>query len=301
MRIDSALYAGYRIPPYYDSLIGKLIVHGKTRNECLMRLRRALDEFVIDGIETTIPLFQRLLAGTRHHRRRLRYPLAGEVSRPNDLAPMTTITPQMLLTAYAAGIFPMAESAEDRRTLLGRAGRARRPAARPAACRRSLRKIIRRGTYEIRIDSDFDAVIDGCATKALGRRTPGSMAASARSTAAAPARLLPHGRDLAERRAGRRALRRAARRRLLRRSMFSRRPDASKVALVHLVARLNAGGFRCSIPSSPPRICAISAPSTCRGRTITGCSRRRSRSRRISMPSPAITIERGSSSWQSPD
>ena len=53
-----AIYAGYRIPPYYDSLIGKLIVHGKNRNECLMRLRRALDELVVGGIETTIPLFQ---------------------------------------------------------------------------------------------------------------------------------------------------------------------------------------------------------------------------------------------------
>ena len=50
---------GYTIPAYYDSLIGKLIVHGKNRNECLMRLRRALGEFVIDGIETTIPLFPR--------------------------------------------------------------------------------------------------------------------------------------------------------------------------------------------------------------------------------------------------
>jgi acetyl-CoA carboxylase, biotin carboxylase subunit len=61
IRIDSALYSGYRIPPYYDSLIGKLIVFGKTRNECMMRLRRALSEFVIEGVETTIPLFQRLL------------------------------------------------------------------------------------------------------------------------------------------------------------------------------------------------------------------------------------------------
>ena len=60
-RVDSALYAGYRIPPYYDSLIGKLIVFGKTRTECMMRLRRALSEFVIEGIETTIPLFQQLL------------------------------------------------------------------------------------------------------------------------------------------------------------------------------------------------------------------------------------------------
>ncbi|HRE60524.1 MAG TPA: acetyl-CoA carboxylase biotin carboxylase subunit [Micropepsaceae bacterium] len=62
IRVDSAAYAGYRIPPYYDSMIGKLIVHGRNRNECLMRLKRALDEFVVDGVETTIPLFQRLMA-----------------------------------------------------------------------------------------------------------------------------------------------------------------------------------------------------------------------------------------------
>jgi len=62
IRVDSALYSGYRIPPYYDSLIGKLIVSGKNRTECMMRLRRALSEFVIDGVETTIPLFQKLLA-----------------------------------------------------------------------------------------------------------------------------------------------------------------------------------------------------------------------------------------------
>ena len=62
VRVDSALYSGYRIPPYYDSLIGKLIVYGKTRAECMMRLRRSLSEFVIDGVETTIPLFQKLLA-----------------------------------------------------------------------------------------------------------------------------------------------------------------------------------------------------------------------------------------------
>jgi acetyl-CoA carboxylase biotin carboxylase subunit len=61
VRMDSAAYAGYRIPPYYDSLVGKLIVHGKSRNECLMRLRRALDELVIGGIDTTIPLFRELI------------------------------------------------------------------------------------------------------------------------------------------------------------------------------------------------------------------------------------------------
>ncbi|RMD61042.1 MAG: acetyl-CoA carboxylase biotin carboxylase subunit, partial [Alphaproteobacteria bacterium] len=61
VRVDSALYSGYRIPPYYDSLIAKLIVHGQTRNECLMRLRRALAEFVIGGVDTTIPLHQKLI------------------------------------------------------------------------------------------------------------------------------------------------------------------------------------------------------------------------------------------------
>jgi acetyl-CoA carboxylase biotin carboxylase subunit len=61
VRIDSAVYQGYTIPPYYDSLVGKLIVHGKTRPEALMRLKRALDEVVVDGIETTLPLFRALL------------------------------------------------------------------------------------------------------------------------------------------------------------------------------------------------------------------------------------------------
>jgi acetyl-CoA carboxylase biotin carboxylase subunit len=61
VRVDSAVYQGYAIPPYYDSLLGKLIVHGKTRAECLMRLRRALDEFVVDGVETTLPLFRALV------------------------------------------------------------------------------------------------------------------------------------------------------------------------------------------------------------------------------------------------
>jgi len=62
VRVDSGAYQGYRIPPYYDSLIGKLIVHARTRQECLMRLRRALDEFVIEGVDTTIPLFRDLVA-----------------------------------------------------------------------------------------------------------------------------------------------------------------------------------------------------------------------------------------------
>jgi acetyl-CoA carboxylase biotin carboxylase subunit len=61
VRVDSAAYQGYRIPPNYDSLIAKLIVHGRTRTECLMRLRRALDEFIVDGVETTLPLFRDLV------------------------------------------------------------------------------------------------------------------------------------------------------------------------------------------------------------------------------------------------
>ncbi len=72
VRMDSAVYQGYTISPFYDSLLGKLIVHGKSRTECLMRLRRALDEFVVDGVDTTLPLFRALvrdkdiLDGTYH-------------------------------------------------------------------------------------------------------------------------------------------------------------------------------------------------------------------------------------------
>ncbi len=61
VRVDSSAYQGYVIPPYYDSLVGKLIVHGRTRTEALMRLRRALDEFIVDGINTTLPLFRALV------------------------------------------------------------------------------------------------------------------------------------------------------------------------------------------------------------------------------------------------
>jgi acetyl-CoA carboxylase biotin carboxylase subunit len=61
VRVDSGLYAGYKIPPYYDSMIAKLIVYGRTREGCIMRLRRALQEMVIEGVKTSIPLHQRLL------------------------------------------------------------------------------------------------------------------------------------------------------------------------------------------------------------------------------------------------
>jgi acetyl-CoA carboxylase, biotin carboxylase subunit len=61
VRVDSGLYTGYRIPPYYDSMIGKLIVSGRTRKGAIMRLKRALEEMVIDGVKTSIPLHQALL------------------------------------------------------------------------------------------------------------------------------------------------------------------------------------------------------------------------------------------------
>jgi acetyl-CoA carboxylase biotin carboxylase subunit len=61
VRVDSGLYSGYKVPPHYDSMIAKLIVHGRTREECLMRLRGSLTEFVIDGIKTTVPLHQELI------------------------------------------------------------------------------------------------------------------------------------------------------------------------------------------------------------------------------------------------
>jgi acetyl-CoA carboxylase biotin carboxylase subunit len=62
VRVDSALYAGYRVPPHYDSLIAKLVVQGRTRNECLMRLRRALEEIFVGGIKSNVALHRRLIA-----------------------------------------------------------------------------------------------------------------------------------------------------------------------------------------------------------------------------------------------
>ena len=67
VRMDSALYNGYSIPPYYDSLIGKLIVHGRDRTEALARLERALSELIVDGVDTTVPLFNQLLAEADIH------------------------------------------------------------------------------------------------------------------------------------------------------------------------------------------------------------------------------------------
>ena len=61
VRVDSGLYTGYRVPPFYDSMIAKLIVYGRTREGCIMRLKRALEEFVVEGMKTTVPLHQRIV------------------------------------------------------------------------------------------------------------------------------------------------------------------------------------------------------------------------------------------------
>ena len=61
MRVDSGLYSGYDVPPYYDSMIAKLIVYGRDRERCMMRLKRALEEMVIEGVKTSVPLHQALL------------------------------------------------------------------------------------------------------------------------------------------------------------------------------------------------------------------------------------------------
>ncbi|HVM22634.1 MAG TPA: acetyl-CoA carboxylase biotin carboxylase subunit [Sphingomicrobium sp.] len=61
VRVDSGLYTGYKVPPYYDSMIGKLIVYGSNRDSCIRRLRRALEEYVVEGMKTTIPLHQKLV------------------------------------------------------------------------------------------------------------------------------------------------------------------------------------------------------------------------------------------------
>jgi acetyl-CoA carboxylase biotin carboxylase subunit len=68
VRVDSGLYVGYRVPPYYDSMIAKLIVYGTTRERCIMRLRRALEEYVIEGMKTTIPLHQKLVRDPEFNR-----------------------------------------------------------------------------------------------------------------------------------------------------------------------------------------------------------------------------------------
>ncbi len=108
--MDSALYGGYSIPPYYDSLIGKLIVHGRDRPEALARLHRALGELIIDGVETTVPLFHALLAEPDIQIGQLQHPLAGKMAgrdnsadaprgqaRPTDPCPAIPCAPRLAM------------------------------------------------------------------------------------------------------------------------------------------------------------------------------------------------------------
>ena len=67
MRFDSAIYNGYKIPPYYDSMVGKLIIHARNRDECIRRARRAIVETVIDGVKTTLPLHDWILQQPEFH------------------------------------------------------------------------------------------------------------------------------------------------------------------------------------------------------------------------------------------
>ena len=229
VRVDSGAYAGYTIPPYYDSLIGKLIVHARTRNECLMRLKRALGEFVVDGIETTIPLFTSLISepdivdgNYDIHWLENHLAKAGHAAGRSQMTSiddvMIEITPQVLLKAYACGIFPMAESAEDnalywiepeRRGIL--------PLDRVHVPKR-LARTIRNGGFEVKVDNGFRG-----GDRRL-RRAPLRPAQHLDQRAyqeplsrTVRARPLPYGRGMAGRRARRRALRRASRPRLFRR------------------------------------------------------------------------------------
>ena len=78
VRVDSHVYTGYCVPPNYDSMIGKIIVHGDTRDEALARMRIALAEMRVEGIQTNIPLHRRARSGRRLRRRRRRHPPSGD-------------------------------------------------------------------------------------------------------------------------------------------------------------------------------------------------------------------------------
>ena len=193
------------------------------------------------------------------------------------------ITPEVLLKAYACGIFPMAESADDpalywiepeRRGVI--------PLDRFHVPER-LARTVRSDRFTVVVDRDFDAIIDGCAQPSPGR---------ARTWI--NARIHTLYRKLYERGdchtvevyvgetlvGGLYGV--SLGRAFFGESMFHRARDASKVALVHLVARLRAGNTACSTRSSSPTICARSAPSKYRGRPITNCSMRRWSAKAIS-------------------
>ena len=239
------IYAGYRIPPYYDSLIGKLIVFGKTRTECLMRLRRALGEYVIEGIETTIPLFQRLVrepdiidghydihwletlsrAATpecRPSRRR-------SCSRP--MPPASFRWRRVPRTTRSTGSSPRSAASFPLDGLhVSHSLRKRDPPAPFDSPHRH--RVPRRHRCLRREDAGPQDDLDQ-------RRHPSRSTASCTRWAAA---IRSNAGMASSWSAGFMAC--GSARAFFGESMFSRETDASKVALVHLVARLNAGGFR---------------------------------------------------------
>ena len=280
VRVDSALYQGYEVPPYYDSLISKLIIHGKTRNECLMRLRRALEEYVIGGIETTIPLHQRLVDAADfingdydiHWLERF-------VGRPAmSRAGALRLTPEILLAAYAAGVFPMAESADDPELFWVDPHRRGIIPLDAFHLPRRLRRVVRQGKFEIRCDSAFEEVVRGCAEATEKRPNTWINDEIVRLYAALFERGAAHSVEC--RRGG--ALVGglygvsigAA---FFGESMFSRETDASKVALVHLVARLRLGGYRLlDTQFLTPHLAAIRRDRDHAAHAIAACSPRRS-------------------------
>lgn len=158
--------------------------------------------------------------------------------------PRPEITPEVLLRAYACGIFPMAEDAEDDTLFWVEPERRGVIPLQTFAPSTSLRRTIRRGTYEVRVDSDFDAVIAGCASPAPGRET--TWISRRIRDLYRQLHVLGHCHTVeawedGELVGGLYGL--AIRGAFFGESMFATRPDASKVALTYLVARLKAGGF----------------------------------------------------------
>ena len=265
IRVDSGVYSGYRIPPYYDSLIGKLIVHGRNRVECMMRLRRALDEFVVDGIKTTLPLFRDLVGNPDiangdydiHWLEKLSAPARTErrptMTRP--YAPGYRIPPDLLLKAYAVGRLPDGGKRRRPGGLLGAAGNARHHPARRFSRPEQPAKTIRQRPFEIRFDSDFAGVIDACAEERDGAADrPGSTRRSARPIRRCIALgHCPYGRGLAGRRTGRRPLRRDARAARSSAKACSRaRPTPRRSAWSSGRAAAASAASCCSTRSSPP-------------------------------------------------
>jgi leucyl/phenylalanyl-tRNA--protein transferase len=254
VRLDSAIYTGYAIPPYYDSLIGKLIVHGRDRAECIARLKRCLGEMVVGGIETTIPLFQDLLvrqpdilAGDYDIHWLERWIKAAEsLTEPGFSAiPSAPSRSTICIACYASRRLPDG-------------GRARRPSIFliepeqrgvlpldgfhiPTRLAHGARRSVR-GAHRHRLRQ---RVLEACAAPAPGREDTWINGPIRRLYLALMA--MGHAQSIEcwkdERLVGGLygvTLGGA----FFGESMFSRERDASKVALVHLVARLKRGGWR---------------------------------------------------------